>query len=341
MFPSAVCPHLLNSDSGSPGKQDLYDIGGYCTEQTQLCCAVFGYSRRMLFFQIIPLCLYLRVWGCLVVVSLRFLARTRALFFTKLLQFWAVVSFPDSIDVKCIDLFLSRGRSRETRGGCSLGPVSSVLRSGLWTAVPRLSRKQKISARHQETVGEVSHTCPSFSLCAIAPSANSLELCILHAGFDAVSPAVRLRSTTQNWAISKEEASDPQPVPDWPDQQTLGNAPTLLLQPLKCPLSPRFSPSTVFGSCPFASLFQKPEDSFWEVERGAGVWVAGGNRTWPVRHHRSPLGRQRSDPTVSHSPGSGAGILLWNDAFDASVPPSSQCVPPVSSPLPSVLLFGI
>lgn len=137
-----------------------------------------------------------------------------------------------------LTFFLSRGKSRETRGGCSLRPVSSVLRSGLWTAVPRLSGKQKNSAWHQETVGEVSHICLSFSLCAIVSSALSLQLCIYHAGFDAVSPAVRLRSTTQNWAISKEEASDPQPVPDWPDQQTLGNAPTLHLQPLKCRLSP-------------------------------------------------------------------------------------------------------
>lgn len=52
---------------------------------------------------------------------------------------------------------LTSGRvSREVGGVHPVRPVPSVLWSGLWTAVPRLTGEQEDSQRHQEALGEVS-----------------------------------------------------------------------------------------------------------------------------------------------------------------------------------------
>lgn len=155
---------------------------------------------------------------------------------------------------------------------CAVRPVPSVLWCGLRTAVPSLSRKQKNSERHQETVGQVSKACLCFSLCpAFHPVIRrSLDLCVYRAGLDAASPAARLRSMTQNWANSKEEASDLQPVPDCPDQQTPGNTPAAI-PPMLTPRLEAFVLGQVFIFCPFFSPCQKSEAAFCKMEHRAGV----------------------------------------------------------------------
>lgn len=98
----------------------------------------------------------------------------------------------------------------------------------------------------------------------ILSSSDFMDLCIYRKGLDAASPAARLRSMTQNWAILKEEASDLPPVPDWPDQRTRGNIPA--------PISHEtFSLSRLFTFCRFFSPRQKPKAAFCEVEHRAGV----------------------------------------------------------------------
>lgn len=96
-----------------------------------------------------------------------------------------------------------------------------------------LQKTEKLSEASRNCGGSES-TPVSHPVFSTLSSANALQLCIDHAGFDAASPAAPLRSTTLNWAISKEEASDLQPVPDWPDQQTRGNGPTLIPHVLTC-----------------------------------------------------------------------------------------------------------
>lgn len=180
------------------------------------------------------------------------------------------------------------------------------------------------------------------SVFAILSSANSLDLCVYRTGLDAASPAARLRSMTRNWAISKEEASDRQPVPDWPDQQTPGNTParawTRSLE--------TFSLGQLFIFCRFFSSCQQPEAAFRQVEHRAGVRVAGGNRTRPVRHRRSPLGHRRADAAVSHATRSRAGRILAKRFFRCLCPAAKCLALSVRSTCPIALcclvrLFGV
>lgn len=102
-------------------------------------------------------------------------------------------------------------------------------------------------------------------MCAGRFHPASTHLPFITPGLDAASLATRLRSMTRNWAISKEEASDPQLVPDWPDQQTHGTPPPPLANPSW------ESSWSVLHLVDSSHLCQKPEAAFCEVEPGAGV----------------------------------------------------------------------
>lgn len=177
---------------------------------------------------------------------------------------------------------------------------------------------------------------------AILSSANSLDLCIYRTGLDAASPAAQLRSMTRNWANSKEEASDLQPVPDWPDQQTPGTPPhrACTCEHADCRPSPLVrSSSSADSSClvrnpklPFAK-WSTEQVCEWLEEIGLGQyvivarhWVTGGQTLLSA----TPQELERVEFCRNDS--FDASVRLINDSPSRSVPPVRSlllCRPPV------------
>lgn len=97
------------------------------------------------------------------------------------LQDVSVLRFPNH---NCVFLCLGPSTaSREAGGERPFRPVPPVERSGLWTAVPRLPRKQEKRKGHQEAVGEVGVSArlarlrPFSSLCFLARDRQSVSFC--------------------------------------------------------------------------------------------------------------------------------------------------------------------